>query len=73
VIVTNAETGESWSLFENATLATTGSWEFTLPAGSYSVEVVSDSAWQVDHESFVTVTEGGLSEVMVYSIPPIEQ
>lgn len=72
VTITDVETGETWSLYEHATLAMTGSWEFTLPAGSYYIDVYYDESWQVIYETFATVSEGGLSEVVVYSIAPGE-
>lgn len=72
VTVTNANTGETWTLYANATLAMTGSWEFTLPAGNYLIDVSYDPSWGVIYETFASVTEGGLTEVVVYSIAPDE-
>lgn len=72
VTITNADSGETWTLYANATLAIAGSWEFTLPAGNYLIDVSYDPAWGVIYETFATVTEGGLTEVVVYSIAPGE-
>lgn len=70
VTVTNADTRETWTLYANATQAVTGSWEFTLPAGNYLIDVSYDPAWGVIYETFATVTADGLVEVTVYSIAP---
>jgi hypothetical protein len=66
--VTNVETGGRWILFVDGVLVQAGTWEFTLPPGSYEISVRHDNSWQVTYETSATVAEGGLTEIVVYSV-----
>lgn len=67
--MTNNATGDAWSLLTEGSQSDSGTWYFeALPAGSYSISVLSNQNWSIFYPTNVDVHADNETYVTIYSV-----